>query len=292
MFLSGNSHRETLQLHETYGPIVRIGPRHLSINHPDGMKEVRGHRKTGENGKDHNTMAFNGDNIIGANRADHQRFRRALSHAFSAQAMQEQQPLITRYVDTLLKKLHEGAAGGSRPVNIEKWFNYTTFDIIGDLTFGEPFGCLEDEAYHPWVALIFTSIKNLAFLAQIKRLPWLGPILKFLIPANLKQKFGQHKQLSREKIKKRLSLDHSRPDFVDSMVRKTESTGGVSTSTRIPPHRTMILTYVPYAGNHRRGALFQRFCAHHCRVRDNGHAVVCSNILPRHASTCLEEAQR
>jgi hypothetical protein len=37
--------------------------------------------------------------------------------------------------------------------------NFTTFDIIGDLAFGEPFGCLKNEKFHDWVALIFETIK-------------------------------------------------------------------------------------------------------------------------------------
>lgn len=141
LYTSGNGHREILALHQKYGPIVRVGPTHLSINHPDGMQDVRGHRKTGENPKDAINAIPNRDNIIGANREDHQRFRRLLAHGFSAQTMLAQQPVIRKYVDQLFEKLHDASEGGTRPVDIERWFNFTTFDVIGDLAFGEPFGC-------------------------------------------------------------------------------------------------------------------------------------------------------
>lgn len=96
LYLSGEAHKGILKLHQTYGPIVRVAPHILSVNHPNGMKELRGHRKTGtgENGKDPVQFQANSTNIIGANREDHQRFRRALAHGFSSQAMLDQQPII------------------------------------------------------------------------------------------------------------------------------------------------------------------------------------------------------
>ncbi|KAK1954620.1 cytochrome P450 [Colletotrichum sublineola] len=121
-FTSGHAHRTMLKLHQQYGPIVRVGPTHISINHPNAFEDLEGHRKAGgENPKDPIPNISFQDSILGSNREDHQRFRRALAHGFSAHG----------------------------PVDVVKWFNYTTFDIIGDLSFGEPFGCLDDETYHP-----------------------------------------------------------------------------------------------------------------------------------------------
>ncbi|KAF0318388.1 trichothecene c-15 hydroxylase [Colletotrichum asianum] len=229
LYISGNGHRKILKLHQKYGPIVRVGPTHISVNHPDGMQDVRGHRKTGENPKDLVNSIPNRDNIIGSNRADNQRFRRALAHGFSAQTMLAQQPIIKQYVDKLFEKLRETSQGGSRPVDVERWFNFTTFDVIGDLAFGEPFGCLESETYHPWVDIIFKSIKNIAFLTSSRRLSWVGPLLMMTIPRSLATKFAENKELSREKLRKRLDLGTSRPDFIDAMIRKSESAGSTIT---------------------------------------------------------------
>ncbi|KAJ3944105.1 uncharacterized protein N0V96_005629 [Colletotrichum fioriniae] len=230
-FIAGTCHLEILRLHQKYGPIVRVGPNHLSINHPDGMAELRGHRKsyTGENGKDPVNALPNRDNILGSERGDHSRFRRALAHGFSAQSMLAQQPIIKGYVDTLFEKLREEVSrdGDEEAVNVEKWFNFTTFDVIGDLAFGEPFGCLEDSTYHPWVDLIFKSIKNMAMLTSFRRLPWLKPLLMLTLPKELMGKYAQNRKLSREKLRKRLELGKSRPDFVDAMIRKSESAGQI-----------------------------------------------------------------
>ncbi|KAM0542556.1 hypothetical protein ACHAPJ_012727 [Fusarium lateritium] len=225
MCLSGKSHRTILQLHQRYGPIVRIGPNDLSLNHPDGMKDLRGHRKigTGENSKDPNLARFNADNIIGANRQDHQRFRRALAHGFSNQSMMDQQAIIKSYVNSLIEGLLEECTGGMKPLDIGKWLNFTTFDIIGDLAFGEPFGCLAEREYHPWVRLIFNGVKELAFLTCIARLPLLAKVLMFVVPKSVTNKWAEHRDMSRDKLRRRLALDQDRPDFIDAMKRRTES---------------------------------------------------------------------
>jgi cytochrome P450 len=230
LYLSGEAHKGILKLHQTYGPIVRVAPHILSVNHPNGMKELRGHRKTGtgENGKDPVQFQANSTNIIGANREDHQRFRRALAHGFSSQAMLDQQPIIRKYVDTLFEKLHLECDGGSKALDIVKWFNWTTFDVIGDLSFGEPFGCLEESEYHPWVSLVFIGIKSLAFGVVTRRLPLLAPLLKRLTPKSVVNKYREHNQLSQAKTRKRLEFGTERPDLMDSMLKRLDAKGNVS----------------------------------------------------------------
>ncbi len=63
--------------------------------------------------------------------------------------MRRQEPTIVKYVDLLLSKLNEMGEGGAKPVNIEACYNWTTFDVVGELVFGQSFGCLESVHYHP-----------------------------------------------------------------------------------------------------------------------------------------------
>ncbi|QPC65684.1 hypothetical protein HYE67_007915 [Fusarium culmorum] len=222
-FTSGHGHKDVLELHKKYGPIIRVGPNHLSVDHPDGMQDLRGHRKSGEHGKDAHNSLVNRHNIIGANREDHQRFRRLLAHGFSAQSMLAQQPIIKSYIDKLFIRFHQASSGGQKPVDVEKWFNFATFDIVGDLAFGEPFGCLEDATYHPWVDLIFQSMKNMTFLISSRRLSWIGPLFMMTVPRSLRTKLAENQELSRQKVRKRLDLGTERPDFMDAMLRKSEA---------------------------------------------------------------------
>jgi len=81
----------------------------------------------------------------------HAEMRRMLSHAFSTKALMEQEDIIRGYGDLLIKRLGQRYAGKERGpdgeyCNLVNWYNYTTFDIIGDLAFGEStaFACLQE----------------------------------------------------------------------------------------------------------------------------------------------------
>jgi cytochrome P450 len=97
--------------------------------------------------------------------------------------------------------------------------NFTTFDIIGDLVFNEPFGCLKDEKFHDWVALIFETIKVGALEQATRRLAEAGaPFQTWLvnrIPAAWRLMRRSHVVRSREKVLRRLAQeDIEHRDFI------------------------------------------------------------------------------
>ncbi|KAF5019939.1 hypothetical protein F66182_8036 [Fusarium sp. NRRL 66182] len=243
MFLSGHSHREIRELHQKYGPIVRIGPNDLSLNHPDAMKDLRGHRQTGtgENSKDDVLAKYNADNMLGANRQDHRRFRRALAHGFSNQSMMDQQPIITDYVNKFIRVMHEECYDGTKPLDIAKWFNFTTFDIIGDLSFGEGFGCLDAKDYHPWVNLILEVANDLAFQSCLGRIPGFNRLARLAASKGSTDKLTEHGNMSKNKLRKRLALGKDRSDFVDSMMRRTESSGSEITFEELASNSRLLV---------------------------------------------------
>nr|AJW31700.1 tri11 protein [Trichoderma brevicompactum] len=227
ILVGGTGHHRILELHLKYGPVVRVAPNTLSFSHPDATNDIRGHRKPGqpEHRKDPIRQEVNLHNIIGANRMDHTRFRRSLANGFSHQAMLDQEPIIRGYVDQLMEGLKKQSSNGTQPVDMVRWFNYATFDIIGDLSFGEPFGCLQSSHYDPWIQLIFTSIKNLVFLGTIKHFRILPKLMaKIFMPRDLANKYAENQQLSAMKVRKRLDTGSNRPDFITSMTAKRNGT--------------------------------------------------------------------
>lgn len=134
------------ELHSQYGDVVRVAPTELSfICGETAWPDIYGFRT----GKYKDTGAYLKDrtwfpkplngvySIITSVEADHSRVRRNLSHAFSDKALRAQEPLIMSYVDLLIHKLSSFAEKGGE-ADIMRWYNYTTFDIIADLSFGEP----------------------------------------------------------------------------------------------------------------------------------------------------------
>lgn len=221
-FVSGLAHKRILELHEQYGDIVRIAPDQLSYLTPDAWKEIMGHRKngSGENGKDPLFYHSSRGSIIGADKANHSRFRRILSHGFSAQAMLDQQPLICSYVDLFIRRMHEASEAGTGPIDIAAWFNYTTFDIIGDLAFGEPFDCLRLSDYHPWIAVIFASLKQMTLLVSLRRfIGSIDSVITTLKPSSVSKR-REHAALVKAKVDRRLARTDPRPDFMSAMLKK------------------------------------------------------------------------
>ncbi|CAG8217872.1 unnamed protein product [Penicillium nalgiovense] len=167
MILGGRFPQGTKALHQQYGDVVRIAPDELSFIDGAAWKPIYGTRVGhGQKSKDHRFYAptpGEAPSIIVSNDADHSRFRRLLSHAFSESTLRSQETIIKGYIDLLMQRLHENIDGGTSTVDMVAWYNFTTFDIIGDLAFGEPFDCLKNSEYHQWVSIIFSSLKYGAY---------------------------------------------------------------------------------------------------------------------------------
>ncbi|KAI5920174.1 cytochrome P450 [Camillea tinctor] len=222
-FVSGNAHRKVRELHEKYGETVRLGPDHLAFNGPQAWKEIMGHKKAGEQEIGKVPGFFQGGpelSVIQIEREGHAWQRRLLAHAFSAQALQAQEDLIKHYVDLLIQGIREKGDEGRIAQNAVRWFNYITFDIIGDLAFGESFGALEKGTNHPWVEMIFDLFKYGAFNWMFLRLPVPRSLGIKFIPKSLQEKLATTNALVEANLGKRMSLDLQRPDFVYYMTRK------------------------------------------------------------------------
>ncbi|RKU41203.1 hypothetical protein DL546_003123 [Coniochaeta pulveracea] len=225
LLMSGTGHKQLSNLHAKYGDIVRVSPLQVSFNQPEAWKDIYGHRKAGqlENQKDPIFYKLASPSVIVAEDSeDHGRQRKVMAHAFSAQALLEQQPIMKKYVDLLIKRLKELTGTDGTVVNMVKWYDFTTFDLVGDLSFGEPFGCLEESKYDPWVSMIFAGVKEAVFLIQIRR--WIPNIDFYLhkYATVLLAKLLQHHELTNAKVAKRMARKTDRPDFMQALTATDE----------------------------------------------------------------------
>ncbi|KAJ8126386.1 hypothetical protein O1611_g7252 [Lasiodiplodia mahajangana] len=217
---SGNGHKNMLAMHKKYGTVVRVGPNAVAFSTSQAWKDCNGHRRSGhsENLKEPSFFDSIPQSLIAADSQTHRHMRRLIAHGLSQSSMIAQEPLIRGYVDLLFKRLHEQSVQG-KPVDIVQWYNYTTFDIIGDLTFGEPFGCLENSSLHAWVAMIFKQFKEAQLIGQIKRAyPFSRGIVNAVIGRLAAQTLRNHKALVEIKVKQRLAFEGHLPDFMNAMI--------------------------------------------------------------------------
>ena len=164
---------------------------------------------------------------MSANEVDHTRIRKLLNHAFSEQALREQEPIVQEYTNLFIKKLHEQtkASGGNAIVDIVQWYTWFLFDVIGDLGFGESFHCLETSQDNPWISMIFKYLKGATLIASTRFYPPLGKLLEMALPKSIIQERDNHIQQSHDKVHRRLKLKTDRHDFMYYISRHNDEKG-------------------------------------------------------------------
>lgn len=170
--------------------------------------------------------------ILSASDANHARYRRLLSHAFSERALREQEYLPLTYIDLLVRRLRDKVASsdsGATIIDMVQWLNFTTFDIVGDLALGESFHCLEESRYHGWVSILFTQFKTAALFVSF-RFFGLDKPLKLMLPKSLLKKRTDHANTAKERIRRRLDqgtegTDAQRNDFMTYVLRYNDEKG-------------------------------------------------------------------
>ncbi|KAL8897404.1 MAG: hypothetical protein Q9192_002597 [Flavoplaca navasiana] len=221
--------------HAKYGPIVRVAPDELSFIDHGACRDIYAARN--EQPRFPKNPVWMGNpiprrsSIVDANDEDHARIRGVWSHNFTRASLKRQEPLMNVYINKLIEKLR--AQGDGASVEIVQWFNFLTFDLTGDLAFGESFNCLETGTFHPWIEKIFSHFKSATLLASIRFYPSLFGALMYLLPASVLRKQQEHFQMAREKVQRRLNLEKERPDFLQCVLEHQSKDGDPLTEAEI-----------------------------------------------------------
>ena len=173
---------------------------------------------------------------------DHARQRRIVGTALSDRALSEQECILKQYTDLLVEKLHEKIKHGdegSMGLDISRYYNYTTFDTIGDLQFGESFHALESSAEHPWVSAIFNSLKFGMLLTVFYHFPPLNAT--WVLPQFIIDKAAEHHQWACRRVEKRIQTETDRPDFIKYLSKKTEDGREMITRDEMDSNSTFLI---------------------------------------------------
>lgn len=110
----------------------------------------------------------------------------------------------------------------SKPVDVVEWFNFTTFDMFGDLAFAESFECLNNSQYHAWIAVLFNYAKSTVYAAVPNYYPWFASAFKKMIPASMKELVRNHHRFIADRLDRRFkALD--RPDAMSHIIKQMEA---------------------------------------------------------------------
>ncbi|OCK76204.1 benzoate 4-monooxygenase cytochrome P450 [Lepidopterella palustris CBS 459.81] len=226
--ISGKSVFHLNELHDKYGPVVRIGPNELSYIDARAWKEVYGSQPGGKPQMQKDPLHYQKHDetpsLHVSGDADHTRMRRLIAHAFSEKALKEQEPIMQSYTDLLIKRLHDVGSSGNT-VDLRKWFHWTVFDLFGDLAYGENFGCLKEGKSHPWLEIIGESINAFMFIALARRIPGLQRLIFAMLPKKKIEQAEWHTKFSSDLADKRMAMVTDRPDFMSFLLKYNDEKG-------------------------------------------------------------------
>lgn len=147
------------------------------VNTPAGIRDIYGVRAHSKflKSKHYDVMSHQVANTFTHRGGkDHMRRRRIMSQGFSGQAQREYEPRIASHVDKFCRTvLPETDGGWSEPLDMSKWCNYLSFDIMADLIFGAQYDLLGTERFRYMPEVIEKSNVRISALVQFPRLTWL-----------------------------------------------------------------------------------------------------------------------
>jgi len=132
------------------------------------------------------------------------------------------------YTDLLIQRLSEAK---DDYVDICTYLNWTTFDIISDLVFGRPFGCLQDQKTHIYVSTLLKSVKSIQLFYIKNYLSWLTPFTRFFMSDVNLDDFAMMTKYATTETEKRMAMETQRPDFMTAIMKHNTASvdqGGIT----------------------------------------------------------------
>ncbi|KAL8726449.1 MAG: hypothetical protein Q9181_006046 [Wetmoreana brouardii] len=165
------------QLHEQYGPIVRINPYEVHINDPDFYDEVyvSGSKRKTDQWSWTVPMFGTPNSILATIEHDvHRRRRNAYSNYFSKQAIRKYSNVIHAAVDKLCAKFEECKKDGKK-INLMHAYTAMTGDVVTEYCFPKSYGLLDKPDFAPEYHDLWISILSGSHV--LKQFPWMFPLM-------------------------------------------------------------------------------------------------------------------
>ncbi|KAL7628294.1 hypothetical protein AAE478_002494 [Parahypoxylon ruwenzoriense] len=237
-----------VELHNKYGHAVRVAPNDVSFNSAQSLKDIYGARaghKIFLKGEFYSGGSFAGigtSSIVSERKPEvHKEMRSYLAGAFSERSVLEQEPIVTASVDKFIKLI---GVRGSEPGGIDfpATLQWMTFDITGDLSFGQAFGALDNEKSHPWIAISLNALKQGELVDVLNRYPILAKIAPVIFSGMLKKLTKDtraNEELSYECVRRRIERKTERKDFLTRILEDRDPK--VVTDRQIAAHASDLI---------------------------------------------------
>lgn len=158
---------------------------------------------------------------------DHARLRKAWAYPFSGTALLDQERLMAKHIDAFVEAMRRFSRDQGA-FDLATWFGFTTFDIIGELAFSEPFGCLSGAAGSEWADTVSKIGETIAYQQATTRLcgadTWLQKwLMELLLPRSTSESRYTHFANSKRKTLARLAdSQREHKDFLYYVLENAE----------------------------------------------------------------------
>ncbi|KID91342.1 cytochrome P450 3A31 [Metarhizium guizhouense ARSEF 977] len=194
----GDIHVDMWRQHERYGPCVRYAPNRLNLNTTGALKDIYSGNTNFQKSPNYRVLRHGAANTLTmVNRQEHARRRRIVSQGLSDAALRSHEPTLLAHIKKCFALItdadfpsqaqpqitdKEGQKGWTRSMNMSDWFNWLTFDIMGDVVFGIGYDLLASPQNRIIPRAIEESNVRMSVLLQSPILIKIGRIDRFLFP--------------------------------------------------------------------------------------------------------------
>lgn len=168
--LAGEQMNYHLKLHEKYGPLVRIGPRHVSFSDGSLIPMVYGINTRFWKSEFYDMFNLDGTTTTFSERDEmrHRAKKRPVAAAYSMSTMKELEPMNDECSAILTTKL-DGLVG--EDIDLGEWLHWYAFDLITTIAFSNRLGFMESRTdVEGVIEALSTRLKYVSTVGQAPHL--------------------------------------------------------------------------------------------------------------------------
>ncbi|KAI1162161.1 benzoate 4-monooxygenase cytochrome P450 [Nemania serpens] len=176
----GDMPRRNIEVHRKYGPVVRIGPNHVSFSSPEALHTIHGSRQAYPKSDFYKPTStpFDGAPLFTLFSVQdvnyHSSLKKSIGGLYTKAVVLGLEPKVDEclraFTDKISKLIREGEP---TPLDMSSWAHYFAFDCLGELTASKKFGFLQKgQDVNGMIAGSDNVLLKTGFFAQ-------APILQF-----------------------------------------------------------------------------------------------------------------
>ncbi|KAL4815064.1 cytochrome P450 [Aspergillus spinulosporus] len=215
-------------LHERYGDVIRTGPNEVTVFGTDAYYKVHGKESRCTRAAYYDILQPLVTLTTYRTAAAHASRRRIWDLAFSPKAVENLEPLVYEKAELLLKQLQDKS---QQPLDISSWFEYYTFDLMGEIGLSVKFENLDRGSPHPILTLYHLAHRRLAAFGSA---PWMKHLVMGLPFIARLGPYKRYMGWATTQLQRNISEgDSNRTDLLGRLITHAIENGGIEANWRL-----------------------------------------------------------